>query len=233
MASTTKVIEILSRVRTLLQDDTDGDGLKGIRWTTAELCGWLDDAYRELAVLDPDSFVTKTTFSVTASSVFQKLPDGVIKLVDIIKATGRVRKIERAVLDDQLPGWYSASATANPEYYMYDPRTPEHFLLYPKPSSALTLTLAYVKVDSGGTTVPTTVSDAGAVAPIKVDDKYVSTLVNYMLYRCYLKDAEYAANSDRAIGYYNALQASLQAKLKVDDSTQTTNKEPGFSSSKK
>ena len=42
-----------------------------------------------------------------------------------------------------------------------------------------------------------------------LDDIYINPIIDFMLYRCFSKDAEYAANSNRAAGHYNAFLQQL------------------------
>ena len=46
--ATVKIATVLSKVETILQDDTN------VRWTAAELLGWANDAYREIVLARPD-----------------------------------------------------------------------------------------------------------------------------------------------------------------------------------
>jgi hypothetical protein len=51
---------------------------------------------------------------------------------------------------------------------------------------------------------------------IKIVDSYANAMLDYMLYRAYSKDAEYAANAQRAMGHYQAMQAALGIKTQTD-----------------
>jgi hypothetical protein len=48
---------------------------------------------------------------------------------------------------------------------------------------------------------------------ISVPDIYANTLVDYVLYRAYTKDAEFAGNAQRATAHYGAFSAALTAEL--------------------
>jgi len=49
---------------------------------------------------------------------------------------------------------------------------------------------------------------------INIDDIYANALVDYMLYRAYSKDAEYAGNAQRAVAHYTAFSNSLGVLIK-------------------
>jgi len=55
--------------------------------------------------------------------------------------------------------------------------------------------------------------------PILIDDVYATALVNYMLYRSYSKDAEYAANAAQAQAYYQQFMLLLGAKVTAEGVT--------------
>ena len=42
-----------------------------------------------------------------------------------------------------------------------------------------------------------------------VDDVYANALIDYVLYRAYMKDAEFAGNQQRASGHYNLFLTSV------------------------
>ena len=42
-----------------------------------------------------------------------------------------------------------------------------------------------------------------------MDDIYGNALVDYVLYRCYMKDAEFAGNAQRAGSHYQLFMASI------------------------
>ena len=44
---------------------------------------------------------------------------------------------------------------------------------------------------------------------IQVDDIFANALINFVLYRAYLKDGEFAGNQQRAGSYYQLFTASL------------------------
>jgi hypothetical protein len=66
---------------------------------------------------------------------------------------------------------------------------------------------------------------------IVLDDAWVPTILDYVLYRAYTKDAEYTANLERAAAHYKtfidaiqANQAAQQNMLPLDDGRVTANR---------
>ena len=63
---------------------------------------------------------------------------------------------------------------------------------------------------------------------ILVDDVYATALINYMLYRAYSKDAEYAANAAQATAFYQQFMALLGAKVTAETVTAPNQALAGF-----
>lgn len=213
--ATVKIGDLLNRVETILQDDTN------VRWTAGELLGWANDAYREIVMARPD-LNTATGTMTCAEGTRQVLTStfaNALRLLDVVRnvaatsSKGAVRLISRKILDDQRRAWHDvASKSVNVEYFMFDPRLPKEFLVYPPATTAAQLEVVYSSVPTGHTI-------SGNVVPdevIKVDDSWANCMIDYVLYRAYSKDAEYAANSQRALGHYQAMQASLGVKNQAD-----------------
>ena len=55
---TVTVQSVLDKVQIVLQDTG------GIRWTSSELVGWVNDAQREIALLKPDASATNATVTL-------------------------------------------------------------------------------------------------------------------------------------------------------------------------
>lgn len=204
---------IIDRAQIILQDTT------GIRWPeTTELLGWLNEGQREIAVIRPDSSVSSASFSCVTGSR-QTLPSTALGLVDVIRVSngGAVRKVPRAILDAQIPGWH-ALAAGTPVHYTYDPRAPREFYVYPPATAALGLTVLL-------SVPPTDCASIGAV--VSVDDTYAPALLDYILWRAYSKDAEYTANLDRANAARASFDRLLGLKAKADETTRPTDNVPG------
>ena len=61
---------------------------------------------------------------------------------------------------------------------------------------------------------------------INLDDIYANVILDYLLYRAYSKDADYAANGQRAINHLNSFNSSLGAKTTIDAATAPANVTP-------
>jgi hypothetical protein len=210
--STITVSSVILKVQTIIQDAT------GIRWPTDELLGWLNDGQREIVLFKPNAFV-KNTSVVLIPGTKQNLPTDGIQLIDVVRNMGTdgttpgrsIRIAMREVLDSQSPEWHSSTPAASVKHYMYSLFNPKNYYVYPPQPTA---GMGYVELIYGAS--PT---DATMITTITVDDIYQSVLLDYILYRAYSKDTEFAADPNRATAHQNAYLSSLGAKAKVEAGT--------------
>ena len=204
--ATIQVNSLVSRAATLIQDATN------VRWPTNELIDWLNDGQREIVLIKPQASVKNESVSLTTGSTKQSIPASGVQLIDVTRNMGSagntpgdsIRVVSREVLDAQRPSWHSdVNADGKIKHYMFDPRDPKTFYVYPKAPA----TAHYVEVIYSAS--PT---DASAGGVIQIDDIYANALLDYILYRAYSKDAEYAGNAQLAVAHYQAFSNSLGAK---------------------
>lgn len=202
---------IIRRVVETMQDNTS------VRWPVAELVRYLNDGQREVVLYRPDSMVTNATVALTTGAK-QALPVNGSKLIDVIRNTAgtkrSVRMTIRNILDTQSPNWYNLTGVTEILHYMYDPRDPKVFYVYPPAaSSGASVEIVY-------SAYPTDIAEPadGAVytavtGNISLPDIYGNVLADYILYRAYTKDSEYAGNAQRAQAHYAAFQAALTTEM--------------------
>lgn len=202
--ATIQVNNLISRASTLVQDTTN------VRWPTTEFLDWLNDGQREVVLYKPEASVKNTNFALTSGATKHTLPADGILLVDVTRNMGAgstpgypVRITTREVLDAQKPLWHSDTNTVGyVQHYIYDPRDPKTFYVYPKAPATWYVELIY-------SAAPTDCTLGGT---IQIDDIYANALLDYMLYRAYSKDAEYAANGGLAVAHYQAFTNALGVK---------------------
>lgn len=199
--------EIIDRARIVLNDSD------GIRWLDAEFFKWINDGQRVIALVRPDASVANATLTLLSGSK-QSLPVDGLRLLDVVRnitAGGlgdrAVRHVDRDVLDTQNPTWHGDTGTLVIKNYVYDNRDPKNFYVYPPALSTSKLEIIYSKNPSDVTSL----SSALAVADIFTDP-----LLNYVLYRAYSKDAEFAQNFQLSGGYLGAFNAMLGIKTSKD-----------------
>lgn len=208
---TTAAQSIIRRVVETLQDTTS------VRWPVAELVRYLNDGQREVVLYRPDSMVTNATVTLTAGAK-QALPSNGSKLIDVIRNSAgnkrSVRMTARNILDTQTPSWYNLTGVTEILHYMYDPRDPKVFYVYPPAAaSGASVDLVYSAYPSDITEPADGAVYSAVTGNISLPDIYANILADYIMYRAYTKDTEYAGNAARAQAHYAAFQAALSTEM--------------------
>lgn len=200
---------IIDRAQVILQDST------AVRWPEAELLNWLNDGQREIVALRTDAF-SKIANVTCVAGTKQVIPtsDG-LRLLDVLRNMGAggstpgtaIRKVPRQILDGQTPEWHAATPSTTIKHYVFDERAPKTFYVYPPASAGTQLEVLY-------SASPTDVATIGSV--ITLDDIYMTPLIDYILYRAYSKDTEYAGNANRAAAARQAFENTLGLKAQAD-----------------
>jgi len=181
--------EFYSRIADLVQDPNN------VRWPVAELLRWLNDGQRTIVIHVPSAYVQSSDVSLVEGSK-QTLPNDGLLLLDIPKNTigdkRAIRLIKRELLDAELPEWHNEDTTSEVLHYMYDHRNPKEFYIYPPNDGDGEVQIIY-------SAVPPTLTGTDAIG---IDDIYIGALLDYILYRIYLKDSDYSLNTGRAEGAY-------------------------------
>jgi len=207
--------DIITRARTIFQDDT------GTRWVDAEELNWLNDGQREIVLLRPEANVVNETM-LLALGTKQSIPALGIKLIDVTRnmvgvgqtTAGKViRLIKREVLDSTIPTWHSdaANAVGEVDHFLFDHRDPKSFYVYPQPPATPNGIEIIYSASPADVTLVTN--------PITLDDIYANAILDYMLYRSYLKDADFSGNINRVTLHKNAFMQSLGLKAQSDVET--------------
>lgn len=209
---------IILRAVQILQDTTS------VRWPVDELVRWLNDGQRQIVLHRPDSnSVTATGTLATGTRQSLLTMTGVsssnpAKLIDVVRnmaATSdkkAVRMIAREILDAQQPGWHNATQSVNIVHYMFDSRDPRAFYVYPPATSAAQLEIIFSAYPTD-VAAPTGTDYTGVSGNIGVLDIYANALLDYILYRAYLKDTDYTGDGARAQACFQAFATSLGIEL--------------------
>ena len=210
--ATTKVVDILDRAGIILQDNTN------VRFPNEELLKFFNDAQKEVVLHRPDAKMVNTTFDCSSGSK-QTLPSAALRLIEVVRNVGgrAITQVQRRILDETLPNWHETAAGTNKiEHFVYDPADPKNFYVYPKAASG-THSLEVVFSSSPSEIVISNFSSDTSV--ISVDDVYSNCLLDYVLYRSYQKDSEFAGNAQRAMMHYQSFATALGIKTQADSAT--------------
>lgn len=216
--ATVKVKEIIGRVEHILQDSN-------VRWPRLELQSWINEAYLASVLLRPDANAKTGTFTCAAGSrqVLTAQFSSGLQILDITRNLAAsstkkvVRLVQRSVLDDQKPTWHTETGTVNVQHYMYDPRQPKEFFVYPPATTSAQLEIVYVDIPGAHALSESALDPAGSDTTVMLlDDIYMSPVIDWVLYRAYSKDAEYGTNEQRAAAAYQTFNSAMGAKSQTD-----------------
>jgi hypothetical protein len=216
--ATIKVIDIIRRVEYVLQDTN-------IRWPRIELQNWLNESYMAITLLRPDANASSGSFTCALGSrqVLTAQFPSALRLLDVTRNLAStstykvIRLVARSVLDDQRPGWHAEDGTVNIQHFTFDPRQPKEFFVYPPATTAAQIEVVYADAPGAHTLTEAQLDpDGNGTEVIKLDDIYMSPIIDWILYRAYSKDAEYGANEARAQAAYGAFNAAIGAKSQTD-----------------
>ena len=216
----------IRRATDVIMDNTS------VRWPANELVRWLNDAQREVLIARPDAINRTATVTLAAGTRqnldAMSLSPAPTKLIEITRNMAAastkkaVRLVPRQLLDAQTPGWHNIPGTVDILHYMFDARDPKTFYVYPPALTTAQLELMYsgVPVDVVEPAPGALFSDV--VGNLGVPDLYGNVILDYILYRAYSKDSEFAGNAERAAAHYGAFSASLELEIKATLAIQPT-----------
>lgn len=213
---------LVARASTLLQDATN------VRWSTTELLDWLNEGQREIITFKPNTYVKNASVLLT-SGTKQSLPSDGVYLIDVVRnlgtdgltPTSSVKTISREILDNYNPTWHSLSANnvnVLVKNFMYNREDPLHYYVYPPQPTTMQ---GYVEIVYGA--IPGTILSTDTIT---LDDIYQNAIVAHIMYRAWMKDAEYAGNLQLS-GTYRDQFMSLITGKGSSESTSDPNKALG------
>jgi hypothetical protein len=187
----------------LLQEylfDPDGDV-----WFNPLALKIINEAIQVVAMLRRDSTAKTITYTVTADSDVQELPDDgeLLQFVHSNVVSGKpIRKIAKESLIELGVDWNPQSVT-DIEHYLYDPENPKVFWVWPVPDSALQIKLTYsarpAKIGLQDTPI--------------LSDSYQDPIIEHALYRALNIETD-RKNTTKSFHHlqacYNALGVKLQ-----------------------
>lgn len=229
MASTTLVRDALRRVSDQLQDMNP----QFLRWDQTSLVQALNDAQRVLAKYLPHSCSRVDAFKLEAGTrqSIETVPsarllpgDGSASMrgnrllsapIRNMGANGTtpgraIRTVERSALDQGDPLWHTRSASAVTQI-VYDPQTPKVFYVSPgvPVGTDVWIELPWLPDPLDIPTAGDYTAGGASTTKLSVDDKYVDDIVNYVIARAYMKDAEFVGSAQLASSFAQMFAASI------------------------
>jgi hypothetical protein len=200
----------LGRASIILQDSTN------VRFPNDELLKFFNDAQKEVVLHRPDANMQNVNDFTCVAGSKQTIPTTGLRLVDVVRNVGgrAITQVDRKILDETLPNWHETTAdgTRKIEHFIFDPADPKHFYVYPKATTAFQLEIVFSAAPSD-----ISISNFNTdTTTISVDDVYANSLLDYILYRAYQKDSEFAGNAQRSMMHYQGFTNALGVKTQVD-----------------
>lgn len=224
--------DVISRAQTVVQDIT------GVRWPFSELLQWLNDGQREVALYKPSATAQNVALMLQQGTL-QNIGAGGLALLRVVRnlktpvtnprvGTRACRIVDREVLDSQHPSWHDPDVFAyqkEVKHFCFDESDPTNFYVFP--GNTGTGAVEAVISRSPADMVLASGADANNITSyrlaIQVPDIYANCLLDYVLFRAYSKDADYAGNAERSAGHYvmftTALGVKTQNELEVNPNT--------------
>lgn len=203
------VSDILGRVRPVLNDSDSAN----YRWSNTDLISYINDACRLILIKRPDANTVPTAVTLVAGAL-QTIPDTAYRLIDVVcnldasNNQGRaVTIVDSTVLDSFSPGWRSSAKGSSVKHFIFDPRSPRRFEVYPPVNAG-------VKVQAKLANYAGQANATGST--VGLSDEYMEHLVCFTLYKAYARDMEFAGNAELAASYLALFNGMLGDKTMAD-----------------
>lgn len=238
MAKTTLVRDVFHRAGILLNDVTP----QFVRWTVRELVGWCNEGQRAIAkyvpiaggrvdVIKLAAGSRQSISRIAASSVIPgdgSAPADIhgLFLNEVIRNLGAngatpgpiITVTPREALDATNRNWHAMRASKSIDHFTFDPRTPQTFYVYPPAAESVWVEVSLIAAPKD---VPLPANDADyeitgtSLATLDIDDRWADDLLNYVMARAWMKDAEDAANAANVQMYTQLFVNSINAQVTV------------------
>lgn len=205
-----KVSDVIDRARIML-NDTDA---AGYRWSDAELISYINDAELTISVVRQDASPGTSVVTLVAGTK-QSVPADALRLQDVPRNIGSdgstpgraIRITDREVLDLFEPNWHKGAKKSEVRHFLYDEMNPYEFFVYPPVNDGVKVEVRFSKRPTQHTLKS---------EDLVLNDAFFEAILNYTMYRSYMKDAEFSGNSDLAAQYLQATSSILGVKLSKD-----------------
>ena len=199
----------------------------GVRWPFQERLDWINGALAEILSLKPSALGQSRQVSL-GQGTRQAIPADASALLRVVRnitagfggvrVGGRVvEAVSRPDMDAAMPDWHDVSihpSAAIVQHVIADPEEPKAFYVYP-PNNGAGMVEALVAIPHPPLATPTSpnalASYEGVVVGLAVE--YKPAVLDYLLSRCFQKEAELAGSAARAQAHYLAFANSLGVKL--------------------
>lgn len=199
----------------------------GARWPFQERLGWINGALADVIALKPSALGQSRPVSL-GQGTRQAIPADASSLLRVsrnitigvsgARIGGRVvEAVNRADMDAAMPDWHDPSihpSAAIVQHVIADPEEPRAFYVYP-PNNGAGMVEALVAIPHPLLVLPSAPTALTSYDGIVINlaDEYKPAILDYLLSRCFQKEAEFAGSAARAQAHYLAFANSLGVKL--------------------
>jgi len=217
--------EIFTRAATLLNDADH------IRWPLPELCDWLNEGVKAIALAKPSAtaitsilkldYGTKQILKITEAPkpvMLLSLRRNVVNNVQPYVGGRTIRRVDKALLDSIEPDWHNRNVVQfrkEVRHLVYDELVPLEYWVYPGNDGT-----GYVEADVS--VLPPPLVAAGNInsigsygADVGLLELYGGPLLDYVLYRCQLKD-DIDGAAGRSAVHFQQFASVLGIKIQVE-----------------
>mgnify|MGYP007046356717 FL=1 len=177
------------------------------------IISYLNDACRFLAENEPDAFSDNSEFFCVIGTR-QELPSNATRLIDIVRnLEGKKTPLtpsDKTTMNAIRPNWHSENPSTQQELFFNDDRDSKRFYVYP-PAKAGSLLEIVIALEPRHHFIAEAQDKSSLM---QVNDRYIPSIMNYMLYRAFDKDSDTAGNFSRAQTYLRNAYTSLGVKMR-------------------
>lgn len=129
-----------------------------------------------------------------------------------------IRRVSRTMQTAMSHDWEREPPERDVIEYMYDPRNPLEFYVYPPNDGFGVVRAVYAKLPTPVLTLTALANDATAWGDqvLPVDDVYAEAIAHFVLHRAFSKDAEWAADPVKATQHLEQYRELLSTKSGED-----------------
>lgn len=186
---------VLDATTLLLQEEGTG-----ITWPETTRLKWINEGLKALVRYVPNLFKKQATHACTASARQVVTFPRCVKVLGVVRIEDGaiVTKADKDTLDAFMPGW--VTGTAGGAVHWLPDADPKSFWTYPPAAANQALVTDYIEAPA----------DVAENADMPVPDTFLPVITDYVMYRCYLKDAESAGNAKLAGAHFTAFESALK-----------------------
>lgn len=197
--------QIETSIRRTLDDNSVGDKL----WSQAEILEYAQDAENEACeradlIIDRTSSLTQIAVNTSTGTYALAVTITDIKSATLGNGTEPLMETSERVLDNTVPSWRSATGT--PRSYAKVPTN--NIIIYPKPITADTIQMTVARLPN----TPMTVDGSP-----EIDARYHAGLLEWILYRSYMKNDSETLNVEKANDHMKKFEAFFGPKKILND----------------